>query len=75
MFVPACRSQFLDPVCVRIPSQVASSFAGGGSARGGSQWAVVRAVFVLEFHCYKYCISVDPVVGRIVCTVFILEKR
>lgn len=75
MFVLACCSQFLAPVCARIPSQVASSFSGGGSARGGSQWAVVRAVFVLEFHCYKYCISVNPVVGRIVCTVFILENR
>lgn len=37
MFVLACRSQFLDPVCVRIPSQVASSSSGEGSARGGSQ--------------------------------------
>lgn len=64
-------SQFLGPVRVRIPSQVASSFARGGSAREGSQWAPVRAVFVLEFHCYKYCISVDPMVGRLVCTMFI----
>lgn len=36
MFVLACCSQFLAPVCARF-SQVASSFSGGGSARGGSQ--------------------------------------